>query len=212
MVGEVVELAWILRHHALYSRPWRGPRERPEKRQAEEADRSRADAKLATLARTLEQWELGHFEHAVEIAGALRVLLYDKQREKPSLLTQLGLKRIPFVSTPGTQTAVDGTTFRRLAQLLNGRDVGPRQTRAGLKMVWWCPMYHRANSPGPEGVDYEVAWDLMPFDQWWEEPIIANKLFKITRRRLVLLAANELGAMHSAPGSAPIQRRSSTEI
>ncbi|MDT5016351.1 MAG: hypothetical protein QOD39_2511 [Mycobacterium sp.] len=132
---------------------------------------------LGYIQRSADAFDAGHEEEAIRLAGAMRVLFHDKGRNK-SLLGQLGMRDATMLSTPRTKF-VDWRCFLNVVLDPNAKaDRGP---------VSFTPRL-------------ENGFASAAFDDWWENESITNADgTSVTRRRIVLGAADQDGAAHVDP-------------
>ncbi|MEK6742420.1 MAG: SEC-C metal-binding domain-containing protein [Nitrospirota bacterium] len=118
----------------------------------------------------------GVVAEAKRLAVSIRVLVHDTNNSK-SLLGQLGMKAQQFVDTTSERTRNVITSYSGLVGTL--LHPGPPE---------YVPNLNR------------VPFKLVPFEQWWEAPIIIDfKQRAITRKRLILAVSNQDGGAHVDP-------------
>ena len=132
---------------------------------------------LGFLERSARDYDEGHEEEAIRLAGVMRVLFHDKGRNK-SLLGQLGMREASMLATPRTKFT-DWRCFLSVVLDPNGKSCrGP---------VSFVPRL-------------ETGFASTAFDDWWENESITNADgTSVTRRRIVLGAADQDGAAHVDP-------------
>lgn len=118
----------------------------------------------------------GNHREAVRIATAIRVIVHQTTPKKPSLLTLLG--------TPNPEMLSTGTPLS--AKAIFGE--------SGLTRMAWDQSGMRLEPTLDRG-----AKRLIPFTEWWEERIFTIGGVSLTRRELVLAAANKDGGAHVDP-------------
>lgn len=120
---------------------------------------------------------------ALPISTAIRVLVHDTQNSK-SLLEQLGIKGIPFLST--NTISLDEPVHLGLVRRIN---VGVSDGKGGEARYWpHCDERYFADRSDRNKVN---------FDYWWSEEIIfKSTINSLTRKDLVLAVANKDGGAH----------------
>lgn len=132
---------------------------------------------LGYIERSARAFDEGHEEEAIRLAAAMRVLFHEKGRNK-SVLGQLGMRDTPMLSTPRTD-------FADWRDLLNIQ-IDPDR-RAGRDPVIFLPKLQTEFSP-------------IPFGDWWESDAVTSAAgTSVTRRRIVLGAADQDGGAHVDP-------------
>lgn len=130
---------------------------------------------LGFLERSSQSFDAGYEDEAIRIAVVIRTLLH-QTRSSTSLLTHLNAGHIKFFST--AQKLSPGTLFHSgsLSLLQTSSD--------GINL-------------------YVPAFDEMPFNhrqvsivEWWEDPIVFVNNRPISRKDIVLGAANKDGGAH----------------
>lgn len=138
------------------------------------------DEQLDLLWNNTRAYDRGSDAVAVHIASVLRVLIHDTGRSS-SLLSQLGLKSMQFVSTARPPLATGENSFSD-----------------GHWGLIWINIEASA-------IRYVPVLDLstchtMGFDDWWLEPVFArNGSYTVTRKHLVLAIADTDGGAHIDP-------------
>lgn len=132
---------------------------------------------LGYLERSTHAFDDGYEEEAIRLATTMRVLFHDKGRNK-SLLGQLAMRDTTMLATPRTHFA-DWRDFLNIQLDPNGpTDRGP---------VIFLPKL-------------QAELSSIPFDDWWESDAITNADgTSVTRRRIVLGAADQDGGAHVDP-------------
>jgi hypothetical protein len=134
---------------------------------------------VAFLESSAAAFDAGFDGEAKRLAVAIRVLVHDTSSSR-SLLTQLGRKNTLFADT---------------AAPLNSKNLLPEASLVGISM-------------GPAGVryyaplgDHPCGERRVPFERWWDGPVLRDEQRALlTRRDLVLTAANQAGGAHVDPG------------
>lgn len=125
------------------------------------------------LERSCAAFDAGHAEEALRIAVTLRVLFHDT-RKSISLLTHLGLKSSALVLSsfePGYIKYEDGTFCVTIPAMFDS--LGERKARLS-----------RAR-----------RHDFITASEWWQE-VIAFTNYNISRKDVILSAANQDGGAH----------------
>ena len=135
------------------------------------------DEQLGFLERSAAAFDQGYEDEAKRLAVTLRVLLHETTQSH-SLLGQLGRRQGAFVDT-----ALPAHT-------------GNLMTHGGLVFV----------AMGPPETRYVAMLDDVPiatsapFDQWWDTPVFIDRDgSSLTRKQLILIAANQDGGAHIDP-------------
>jgi hypothetical protein len=133
------------------------------------------DRQLGFIERSCRDFDAGHKDEAIRIAAALRILFYDTKKSCKSLLKHLKSKHIKLLSAM-LNTGLGH--FHRLAVQVKGT-VG--------KDDWH----------GAPLLDQAPSQKFIPFQDWWDKEILFHGLgLAMTRRELVLSAANNDGGAH----------------
>ncbi|UXA11799.1 hypothetical protein KXD97_28200 [Mycobacterium sp. SMC-8] len=137
---------------------------------------------LAFMKRSVRDYDAGHEEEALRLANAMRMLFHDtfsRKTGKPlsqSLLTQLSMEDCTILATPRTKKWADWQDF--LAMQLDIRSSTPMRflPRLDLPLV-------------------EVSRET-----WWQSESVTNRNgTSVSRRRLILNAADTDGGAHVDP-------------
>jgi hypothetical protein len=155
------------------------------------------NVELNNLRIACEQWELGHYEQTTVIAKSLRTLLHDHGNTSQSLFRHLRWKERSFVTTHGYVRTLGKTLVRQLAMQDIVGWLGKDPTEAAPYRFRWMPRYFYSGKDRYD-LDYRPVWDRAPFLEWWEESVLANDEFRVSRKDLILSVTNELGGTHSA--------------
>lgn len=132
---------------------------------------------LGFLQRSARAFDGGHEEEAVRLATTMRVLFHDTS-QSTSLLTHLSMAGTTMLSTPRTDFA-DWRDFLNIQLDPDGR--------TGGDPVKFLPKLQPAFIP-------------VPFTDWWEsDSITAAAGTTVTRKRIILGAANKDGGAHVDP-------------
>ena len=136
-----------------------------------------------------QRFDAGHPHEAKRLALTIRVLLYDTNNSR-SLLEQLGLKsELAFLDTRTRPKPAPG--FQISEQV--GWPTGMVIMQATLGGPSWT--FRATLGSSQESRPAEV-----PFDVWWEEPLIVSQDgTEWNRRRFILGAANQEGGGHVDP-------------
>jgi hypothetical protein len=130
---------------------------------------------LGFLQRSCAAYDQGHHDDAIRIGTIIRVLLHDTA-SSTSLLTHMRSKSILLLSTVDSD-AVGPGVFYFLG-------LGMGKTAPDGKS-FYTPKY----GDGPFS-------RFVTFDQWWNQVVFVNSSVSITRRHIVLGAANKDGGAH----------------
>lgn len=136
--------------------------------------RTKLQEQLGFLERSAAHFDSGHEEEALRLATTMRVLFHDTAHST-SVLTRVLMRNTTMLSTPRTKFA-----------------------------DWRCFLNERfdLNSPEPVALLPRLGdkFDKVPFANWWESDSVANdKGVSVSRRRIVLGAANKDGGAHVDP-------------
>lgn len=133
---------------------------------------------LQFLLQSAESFDRGFDGEAKRIALALRILLHDQGKNTHSLLGQIGLLTLPFVST-----AIPYNPSNIL-------------THGGLITI----------AMSGQETKYVAMLDDVPivrnlsFDEWWSEPVfVDNQQIQLSRKELVRSIADQDGGAHVDP-------------
>lgn len=163
--------------------------------------RAELEAALKNLKSSCDQWELGQYHQSPAIAAHLRVLLHD-YGTSVSLFKQMDWKSVPLFATHGVIATRGNVTVRHLCELQTegaiDADGGSREAYAT-----WVPHYYKSASSQWIKEARSPIRNSLPFDRWWNEPVMANREVSLSRAGVVLALANELGGNHSAPRIGP---------
>ena len=136
------------------------------------------DEQLRFLESSAASFDGGFEGEAKRLAVTLRVLLHDT-KQSHSLLGQLARRSEHFFDTALEFNPADLASHGGLVFVA----VGPPRTRYVAML------------------DEVPASRLSPFDQWWAAPVFVDQARRIlTRKDLVLTAANQDGGAHIDPG------------
>ncbi len=139
--------------------------------------RRHLDEQFGFLVTSSKLYDRGDVAEAKRLAVSIRVLLHDT-RKSSSLLNQLGMKSAMFVDTASEHPQPEIKT-----------------SYAGLVGMFLGP----GSSKYRPHLDSAVRGAL-PFEQWWNAPIIIDSLQReITRCRLILAVADRDGGAHVDP-------------
>lgn len=134
------------------------------------------DEQIDHLKTSCLAFDNGKVSEAVRIAATIRILLHET-RNSHSLLGQLGLRDQPFWDSAAALNDSNLTTHSGL--LMVGMGEG------GVRQLPWLDGPHMKMSP---------------FDAWWDKVVFrdSNKN-SLSRKKLVLTAANQDGGAHIDP-------------
>ncbi|MDO9268847.1 MAG: hypothetical protein Q7T96_07010 [Methylobacter sp.] len=129
---------------------------------------------LEYLRRSCELYDAGHLDEAVRLAVVIRVLIHDTKNSK-SLLRQMRVKE-------QVKLATSFGSFEKLPE--NFRPISVLPLLASSEESG-------SSSPFPLG----VPLILMAVNEWWEE-IVWKQKSTLTRKEIILGAANKEGGAH----------------
>jgi hypothetical protein len=151
--------------------------------------KSQLRRQLRFLRASVEQFERGEHDEAVRIALSMRVMFHNS-KSSTSLLSHLGLrKEIKLLDTFGpNEPSIPGAKLvLSMPMMLNmgGSDHGRIAAPLGIS-----PERHR--------------W--LRFQNWWEQVVSVQVELSLTRREVVLCAADQDGGAHvdAKPGATTI--------
>lgn len=132
------------------------------------------------LRNSCQAFDKGDWEEAIRIATSIRVLVHDTQGST-SILKHLNAKNINLFSTRTDMPAWSGG-----AKYTDGFSMGVISIGQGR------------GAYGPDLSDFSPDSSLvLPVDKWWEQIVwILSSECKLTRKRLILSAANQDGGAH----------------
>lgn len=136
------------------------------------------DEQIGYLQASCDRFDQGHLAEFKRVATALRTLVHDTG-SSTSLLSHLGEKAIDFVGSGYPYDARNLLTHHGLIGMQTS-------SSSGASYFAFCQM---PADPFPSR--------LMTFDDWWSEPVIKDSQGRfLTRRDLILIAANQDGGSH----------------
>lgn len=139
--------------------------------------REHLSRQLGFIHRSCEAYDTGHRDEAIRIATSIRVLVHDT-RSSTSLITHLGAADLQLLSTVPPDEP-DESGLQRVT--LNGL-ASMKFDATGVHLV---PPLGRRGDPF-----------LMSVDEWWNQRVWLLGARWITRRDIVLAAANKDGGAH----------------
>ena len=119
----------------------------------------------------------GYQDEAIRLAVVLRVLFHNT-KQSTSLLAHLKMRKISLLTTVGVEDRHKDTMY------FHGMN--------GVKM----DLDTMSVSIYPNFEDGPEVVDTLPFDKWWEQVIWIKGDLRLTRKQLVLTAANKDGGAH----------------
>ena len=135
------------------------------------------DEQLRFLERSADAFDRGFEDEGKRLAVAIRILVHDTNLSH-SLLGQVGMKTQPFIDTSLPFDPKNVASHHGLISIRLGG--------GGAKYV--------------PHLDSGFPARRIPFDQWWNEPVIVDgKRRQFSRKDLVLTAANQDGGAHVDP-------------
>lgn len=137
--------------------------------------------RLGFLRRSCESYDAGYTDEAIRVATVIRVLIHDSQASV-SLLAHMRARNIELLSSSPEL----GSQFEDMSKY---RSAAFR----GIGMV--------SMSPGrPPRLEHGVGqgtMDSLPVEKWWNQIVwVLNPKTVLTRRSIVLTAANKDGGAH----------------
>lgn len=129
---------------------------------------------IGFLERSCASYDEGHFEEALRIATSLRVLFHDT-RSSTSLLTHLGIKSSVLVLS----------TFQ----------LGYRKNKETGTFTASIPVFLDKLGGSRPAISRSQRHEFISVSEWWSE-IIAFMHDKLSRKDIVLAAANKDGGVH----------------
>lgn len=157
------------------------------------------NAEFWNLRLACEQWELGHYQQTTTIAKTLRVLLYDYNKDKKSLFAQLKLKQKPFITTGRLQhfpkrRSWQALTHSRFAVAFNKDRTAP----TSVKRLWEPNYFYPKRRDSGLSSNESTKLKSEPFVAWWNDTVVSNESFSLSRADIVDAVSNELGGAHSS--------------
>lgn len=142
--------------------------------------KTQLDEQLNFLKNSCESYDQGNFSEAKRIAHALRVLLHNTKESK-SLLGQLNLKNIKFIST--SDTIVQNNALNIAQTGLIATHMGDDSSQ------FYVPL------------DKAFVSKQLDFDSWWNEIIITDQEKNTFSRKDIILdnISNKDGGSHIDP-------------
>lgn len=137
---------------------------------------------LDFIDRSCDAYDRGYLDEAIRIAQQVRVLVHQTPKST-SLLTQLGATKIRLLTTVSPISArtifFDGISTCYFRGDHEGK---PSEARVGARLGGGPPVQK-----------------LFPLDEWWQQPLYVRNDIRVTRKNLVLTAANKDGGAHVDP-------------
>jgi hypothetical protein len=134
---------------------------------------------LDFIARSCEAYDRGYLDEGIRIAQQVRVLIHQTPKSK-SLLTQLGATKIRLLTTVSPISSrtiffdgISTCTFR------GDKDGKPGEGTVGARLGGGPPVQKQ-----------------FPLEAWWNQPLYVRNEIRVTRKNLVLTAANKDGGAH----------------
>ena len=133
--------------------------------------REQLHRQLGFLHRSCLLFDAGYHDEAVRIATVVRILVHDTPKSV-SLLTKLGQKSVCFLSTCEPMPEVNACLFFEGLERYDGTSFSPKLQNATFK-------------------------EEIPVELWWRQIVVLlERGRQISRRDLVLAAANRDGGAH----------------
>lgn len=143
---------------------------------------SHLQRQLDFIDRSCDAYDRGYPDEAIRIAQQVRVLIHQTSKST-SLLTQLGATQIRLLTTvpPISSRTIffDGIST---CSVRGDHDGNPSEAKVGARL-----------GEGPP------VRKLFPVDAWWNQPLYVRNDIRVTRKNLVLTAANKDGGAHIDP-------------
>jgi len=140
---------------------------------------SHLEEQVRFLLRSADAYDAGDEAEAKRLATAIRVLVHDTAASH-SLLTQIGIRSLPFLDTAGPLYPRNLASETRLTIM-----------RIGPEGASWVPK---------NAMDYESAPIGLPFERWWNAPVIKGQSGETySRKDIVLSLADQDGGAHVDP-------------
>ncbi|MES9854625.1 MAG: hypothetical protein ABW170_22645 [Candidatus Thiodiazotropha sp. L084R] len=132
---------------------------------------------LDYISRSCEMYDNGHKDEAIRIATTIRVLIHSTRRST-SLLKHLNKDDIKLLTSTPVVTATDTHTLVGLGRM--------RQYRDKTKTEYFPNL----------GNSYPGFYSHIDMDTWWNQIVMILEYKRITRKDIVLDAANKDGGAH----------------
>ena len=149
---------------------------------------------IGYLERSNEAFDNGHLAEAKRLSVPLRVLFH-QTRNSHALINQLGLEKVlTWVDTAGVPRPGNlvSTTGLTLVRMVTGPGAHAEHV-AQLDFYPPSPILTRGGQEIPPGT-------RIPFDEWWNNPVIRDTAgTEFSRRAVVLALANKEGGAHVDP-------------
>jgi hypothetical protein len=132
------------------------------------------EKQIGFLDRSCKAYDLGYIDESIRIATVIRVLIHDTAKSR-SLLRHLNATNVDLVST-----------------------VEPKQYAEGVYSAFAMGSYTLSNTgsrwlPFLESSQFKIS---LPVSVWWTQAVYSNFRYKLSRRDIVLAAANKDGGAH----------------
>lgn len=132
------------------------------------------EKQIGFLDRSCKAYDVGYIDESIRIATVIRVLVHDTPKST-SLLRHLNATNIDFVST-----------------------VEPKQDAQGVYSAFAMGSYTLSNTgskwlPFLDISQFKIS---LPVNVWWTQTVYSNFRYKLSRRDIVLAAANKDGGAH----------------
>ena len=138
---------------------------------ASERLKEQLERQLAYLERSCASYDAGHLDEAVRMATTMRVLLHDTA-SSTSLLRHLGRKDVHLATTAPLEVIAPNVLAMEVLVTFTTRGLGPKSHARDIR-------------------------GFLPAEEWWSQIVhIMGKDVRLTRRNIVLFAANQDGGAH----------------
>lgn len=139
---------------------------------------------LGFLRRSCEAYDANYIDEAIRIATVIRVLIHDTKKST-SLLNHLGATTINLLSTTEEPSS---ETFFYMGLGVKTATTTPDDITATYAPLFDGPIQH-----------------FVPVSKWWNQVVyVLNPTTRLTRRDIVLAAANKDGGAHVDPKLDPM--------
>lgn len=126
------------------------------------------------------------------------MLLHDYGTSSRSIFALLQLKSKPFFTTANHLKVGNGHTVRILSTKTVEIKHGVADSESSQQLHRWEPRYFRAEQESRHDAAAKTRWRGLPFNGWWQEPIVLSTTHTVSREQLVHAMSNELAGTHSA--------------
>ena len=143
--------------------------------------RTQLSRQLGFVRRSAQLYDEGYTDEAIRMAASIRALIHSTS-DTPSLLRLLGAEKVTLASTCAqTRYGSQLVRFMGLGTLVSGSEGASRSYKPFL-------------SRSPAG-----ALKHLPVQEWWEQTVYVIESIPLTRKNIVLMAANKNGGTQVDP-------------